>query len=173
MNLRRRRQTTKKKAETIAADLAARSAEAAALAKDRAGDLVEVAPQKVSEVGAEVARRSADLRAHVAGAAHEIVRATAANPRPDRTATKRRTHRVRNVTLIAGAGAVAAYFLDPTSGRARREAARRLTSGSANAASAGFDAAARAAHQAAEATAPEPGPVAVPTVEPVDSGADG
>lgn len=73
--------------------------------------------------------------------------------RKTKKATKERKRRVRKALVLTGAGAVAAYFLDPDNGAKRRDVARRRTSTSAQVVGDGLEAAANVAHQAAEVTA--------------------
>jgi len=74
---------------------------------------------------------------------------------------KPRRHRLRNLFVLTGAGALAAYFFDPENGSERRTNARRRTSTSARHLANGLDRAAHAAYEAADVAATEPtsGPV--------------
>lgn len=150
------------RAGEIAADVTRRSSAAAAQAKDRVGELTEAAPARIERAGSRAREASGDLRSHAGTAARSLAHAVAlefparreVEPPARGERAPRRRHRLRNSALIAGTGAVAAYFLDPANGSRRRRAAQRITSGSAQAAGVGFDKAARVAHHAAAATAP-------------------
>lgn len=122
-------------------------------------EIADQASEAAVRVAKEVAKTSADLGSQVGGGMSEVAHALSEEGHAfmDRHAKKAkvkkpRRHRLRKLVLLSGAGAAAAYFLDPKAGPERRAAALRRTSTSAQVVGDGLDRAARVAHQTAEAT---------------------
>ena len=127
-------------------------------ASDRAGQLVSEAAQ----LATDVARRSThlatnvatDLGSQVGERMNEVAHNLSEEARlPAKYKGKPRRHRLRNLFLLTGVGALAAYFFDPENGSARRAHARRRTSMSARHLANGLDRAANAAYGAADVAA--------------------
>lgn len=126
-------------------------------------DVVDQASDMATQLASEVARRSTDLGSQVGERMSEVANNVSdeAHNRLGEQSRKPRRHRLRNLVLLSGAGALAAYFFDPENGSERRTNARRRSSMSARHLGNGLDRAAHAAYEAADVAATEatPGPV--------------
>lgn len=150
MHLRRRRATGARAVIDGIADVARRR------------EIAEQAADATTRIAANIAKRSADLTSQAGERVGEVAHAVSAEgralmeqPGRNRSTKKPRKPRLRHGALLAGVGAVLAYFLDPENGSDRRAAARRRISHTAQVAGDGLDKAAHVAHQTAEATGEE------------------
>lgn len=129
-------------------------------------DVIDQASDKAVELASDVAQRSSDLGSHVAERMTEVAHHASDEAHTllsDRGGKPRRRHRLRNLALLTGAGAVGAYFLDPQNGSERRAKFRTRTSTSARHLGNGLDRAAHAAHEAADVTATDAAETQTPT----------
>lgn len=133
-------------------------------ASDKAGHLATEAAQLATEVARRSTNMATDLGSQVGERMNEVAHNVSDEAHGLLAENKRkpRRHRLRNLFVLSGAGALAAYFLDPENGSERRTNARRRTSMSARHLANGLDRAAHAAYEAADvaATGPTAGPVA-------------
>jgi len=142
----------------------ARRREIAEQAADAANRIASGVAKRSADLGAQMGERMTDVAHAVAEEGHALMEHQGKKLEKNvakgvKAVKKPRKHRLRKVVLLTGAGAVAAYFLDPNAGAERRAAAMRRTSTSAQTVGDGLEKAARVAHQTADATATDQDPL--------------
>jgi gas vesicle protein len=126
-------------------------------ASDKAGHLATEAAQLATEVARRSTNMATDLGSQVGERMNEVAHNVSDEAHGLLADSKKpRRHRLRNLFVLTGAGALAAYFFDPENGSERRTNARRRTSTSARHLANGLDRAAHAAYEAADVAATEP-----------------
>ncbi|GAC1384370.1 MAG: hypothetical protein NVSMB48_19430 [Marmoricola sp.] len=140
----------------------ARRREIAEQAADAANRIATGVAKRSVDLGSQVGERLTDVAHAVTEEGHALMEHQGKKLEKNLASTikakKPRKHRLRKVVLLTGAGAAAAYFLDPNAGAERRAAVLRRTSTSAQTVGDGLDKAARVAHQTADATATDHDP---------------